>query len=70
MFHGTANDPITGVTFTGCHITAPRGLTLEHTRNVDTSGLTIDGVTGDPIQLRGDNGPAAQPATPAKPPAS
>lgn len=70
MFHGTANDPITGVTFIGCHITAPRGLTLEHTRNVDTSGLTIDGVTGDPIQLRGDNGPAAQPATPAKPPAS
>jgi polygalacturonase len=70
MFHGTANDPITGVTFIGCHITAPRGLTLEHTRNVDTSGLKIDGVTGDPIQLRGDNGPAAQPATPAKPPAS
>jgi len=68
-FHGTANDPITGVTFTGCHITAQRGLTLEHTRNVDLSGLKIDGVTGDPIQLRGDNGPSAQPATSTNSPA-
>jgi exo-poly-alpha-galacturonosidase len=64
-FHGTAADPITGVTFTGCEITAPRGLTLEHTRDVDTSGLKINGVTGDAITLRGDN--AAPVQTPKAP---
>jgi polygalacturonase len=67
-FHGTADDPITGVTFTGCEITAPRGLTLEHTRDVDTSGLKINGVTGDPITLLGDNAAATQtPVSPTPP---
>jgi hypothetical protein len=68
-FHGTAADPITGVTFTGCEITAPRGLTLEHTRDVDLSGLKINGVTGDAIILRGDNGPGAQPSAATNSPA-
>ena len=67
-FHGTAADPITGVKFTGCEITAQRGLTLEHTRDVDMSGLKINGVTGDPITLLGDNAAAAQtPVSPTPP---
>jgi hypothetical protein len=66
---GLAGSPVTDVKFEDCQLTAQRGLTLDHTRDIDTKGLKIDGLTGTPILLRGDNAPATQPSTPTNPPA-
>ena len=47
--HGLAGSPIQGITFENCKITATRGFRLEHARNVDMKGLTIEVKQGDPI---------------------
>ena len=49
VIHGLAGSPIQGVTFENCKITADRGFRLDHARNVDMKGLTIDVKQGDPI---------------------
>ena len=49
VIHGLAGSPIQGVTFQNCKITADRGFRLDHARNVDMKGLTIDVKQGDPI---------------------
>jgi len=49
VIHGLAGSPIQGVTFENCKITADRGFRLDHARNVDLKGLTIDVKQGDPI---------------------
>ena len=38
-----------GIMFVNCHVTAQRGFKLDHARNVDLSGLTIDVTQGDPV---------------------
>jgi polygalacturonase len=47
VIHGLAGSPIQGVTFENCKITADRGFRLDHARNVDLKGLTLD-VKNDP----------------------
>ena len=47
--HGLAGSPIQGITFENCKITATRGFRLDHARNVDMKGLTIEVKQGDPI---------------------
>ena len=49
VIHGLAGSPIQGVSFENCKITADRGFRLDHARNVDMKGLTIDVKQGDPI---------------------
>jgi polygalacturonase len=49
VIHGLAGSPIQGVTFENCKITADRGFRLDHARNVDLKGLTIEVKQGDPI---------------------
>jgi polygalacturonase len=49
VIHGLAGSPIQGVTFENCKITANRGFRLDHARNVDLKGLTIEVKQGDPI---------------------
>jgi polygalacturonase len=49
VIHGLAGSPIQGVTFENCKITADRGFRLDHARNVDMKGLTIEVKQGDPI---------------------
>jgi polygalacturonase len=49
VIHGLAGSPIQGVTFENCKITANRGFRLDHARNVDMKGLTIEVKQGDPI---------------------
>lgn len=46
---GLEQSPIDGVKFKNCEITAQRGFSMEHARNVDLSGLKIKGVSGEPI---------------------
>jgi polygalacturonase len=47
--HGLPGSPIQGITFENCKITADRGFRLDHARNVDLTGLSIDVKTGDPV---------------------
>jgi exo-poly-alpha-galacturonosidase len=47
--HGLAGSPIQGITFEGCHITAQRGFKLDHARDVDMKGLTLDVKEGEAI---------------------
>ena len=49
VIHGLAGSPIQGVSFENCKITADRGFRLDHARNVDLKGLTIEVKQGDPI---------------------
>jgi exo-poly-alpha-galacturonosidase len=49
MIHGLADSPIRDIHFENCRITAKKGFRLEHARNVDLSGLKIDGTEGEPI---------------------
>src|SRR5665213_1707695 len=49
VMHGLADSPIEGVTFENCKITAQKGFRLDHARNVDLSGLTLDVKEGDPV---------------------
>jgi polygalacturonase len=47
--HGLADSFIDGITFENCTITAQRGLTIEHAKNVATAGLRITVSEGEPI---------------------
>jgi polygalacturonase len=49
VIHGLAGSPIQGVTFENCKITADRGFRLDHARNVDMKGLTLDVKQGEAI---------------------
>lgn len=49
IMHGLAGSPIDGVSFQNCKITAERGFRLDHVRNVDLKGLTLDVKQGDAI---------------------
>jgi exo-poly-alpha-galacturonosidase len=49
IIHGLAGSPIQGVTFKDCKITAKKGFKLDHARNVDLSGLSLDVKEGDAI---------------------
>jgi polygalacturonase len=49
VIHGLAGSPIQGVSFEDCKITATRGFRLEHARNVDLKGLTMDVKQGDAL---------------------
>ena len=49
IIHGLAGSPIQGITFQGCKITAEKGFKLDHARDVDLSGLTLEVKDGDPI---------------------
>ncbi|WP_207425505.1 glycoside hydrolase family 28 protein [Pedobacter sp. SYSU D00535] len=46
---GLEGSPIEGITFKNCEVSAQRGLTIEHARNVDLRGLVIKGVIGEKI---------------------
>lgn len=46
---GLPESPILGVKFKNCTITAQKGFTMEHARNVDLRGLKIIGVEGEAI---------------------
>ena len=47
--HGLKDSFIDGVVFERCEVTAQRGLTIDNARNVDTAGLTLHVVEGEPI---------------------
>jgi hypothetical protein len=49
IIHGLPGAPIQGIMFENCHVTAQRGFKLDHARDVDLSGLTIDVTQGDPV---------------------
>jgi hypothetical protein len=49
IIHGLAGSPIQGVTFKDCKITAKKGFKLDHARNVDLSGLSLDVKEGEAI---------------------
>jgi polygalacturonase len=49
IMHGLAGSPIDGVSFEDCKITADKGFRLDHARNVDLKGLTLDVKQGDAI---------------------
>jgi len=49
IIHGLLGSPIQGVTFKDCRITAKKGFKLDHARNVDLTGLSLDVKEGDPI---------------------
>jgi hypothetical protein len=46
---GLEKSPITGVKFINCHIKAKKGFELKYVKDVDLTGLNIDGVQGEPI---------------------
>jgi len=43
---GLEKSPITGVIFINCHINAKKRLKLKYVRDINLSGLSIDGVKG------------------------
>ena len=47
--HGLAGSPIRGVTFKNTHITAQTGLKLDHVRDLEMKGLSLDVKQGPPI---------------------
>jgi len=49
IIHGLADSPIRDIQFDNCEITAQKGFRLEHTRNVDLSGLKLTVKEGEPI---------------------
>lgn len=49
---GLPDSFIDGITFENCNISADRGLTITHARNVDTAGLKITVAEGEPIVRR------------------
>ncbi len=52
LIAGLADSPISDVTFEGCMLTAQKPLVLPHTANIDLRGLTLTGVTGEPVVRR------------------
>ncbi|UOQ96804.1 glycoside hydrolase family 28 protein [Hymenobacter sp. 5317J-9] len=53
-FHGLEGSPITDVKFRRCEVRAQRGLTLEHTRKVDLSGLHMTVKDGPALVQKDD----------------
>jgi polygalacturonase len=49
IIHGLAGSPIQGVTFKNCKITAKKGFKIDHARNVDITGLSLDVKEGDAV---------------------
>jgi len=49
VMHGLAGSPIQGITFENCIITAKTGFKLDHARDVDLKGLSLDVKEGDAI---------------------
>ena len=49
FIHGLADSPIQNVTFENCKITAQKGFRIEHARNVDLKGLSLDVKEGEAI---------------------
>ena len=52
VIHGLIDSPIQGVKFVNVNLTAQRPLTIDYVRDLDTSGLTVTGVTGPAIIQR------------------
>lgn len=46
---GLKDSPISDVKFEDCHLVAQRGLTLKNTRDIETAGLMVDGITGEEV---------------------
>jgi polygalacturonase len=49
IIHGMADSPIRDIHFENCRITAQKGFRLDHARNVDLEGLTLDVKNGEPV---------------------
>ncbi|MGA2218780.1 MAG: glycoside hydrolase family 28 protein [Terracidiphilus sp.] len=49
IMHGLADSPIQGIIFENCKIAAQKGFRIEHARNVDLKGLTLDVKDGEAI---------------------
>lgn len=49
IIHGLADSPIQGVTFENCKIAAVKGFKIDHARNVDLKGLSLDVKEGEAI---------------------
>jgi polygalacturonase len=49
IIHGLSGSPIEGILFENCKITADKGFKLDHARNVDMKGLSLDVKEGDAI---------------------
>jgi polygalacturonase len=49
IIHGLAGSPIQGILFKDCKITAKKGFKLDHVRDVDLAGLSLDVKEGDAI---------------------
>jgi exo-poly-alpha-galacturonosidase len=49
IIHGLSGSPIQGVVFKDCKITAQKGFKLDHARDVDLTGLSLDVKEGDAI---------------------
>jgi hypothetical protein len=49
FMHGLAGSPIQGVVFKNCKVTAQKGFKIEHVRNVDLKGLSLDVKEGEAI---------------------
>lgn len=49
MIRGLAGSPVAAIKFKNCKISAGEGLTVEHARNVDFSGLNLTVQTGEKI---------------------
>ena len=49
IIHGLPDSPIRDIHFENCRLTEQKGFKLEHARNVDLAGLTLDVKDGEPI---------------------
>jgi polygalacturonase len=49
IIHGLAGSPIQGILFKNCKITAQKGFKIEHARNVNMNGLSLEVKEGDAI---------------------
>jgi polygalacturonase len=49
VIHGLAGSPIRGLTFKNTHITAQTGLKLDHVRDLEMKGLSLDVKQGPPV---------------------
>jgi polygalacturonase len=49
IIHGLADSPIRDIHFENCRITAQKGFRLDHARNVDLAGLTLEVKNGEAI---------------------
>jgi hypothetical protein len=49
IIHGLSGSPIQGITFKNCKVTADKGFKIDHARNVDMKGLTLDVKEGQAV---------------------